>query len=109
MIVRGADPGGATGRPRSRSLNLDDPTRLFHAAEPFNPGRATSGGFERSINSSTLCPENRARYSARYDVEGVSCGSGSNPVTQMWEPLNRFLDDRHARMRRAPETACRMW
>ena len=70
MIARGADPRGATGRPRSRSLNLGDRTRSFHAAEPSNPDRAAFGGFERSINISTLCPENRVRYSGCLNVCG---------------------------------------
>ena len=63
MITQGANPGGATDRPRSRSLNLDHPARPFHAADPSNANRATFDGFQRSINSLTLCPENRGRYS----------------------------------------------
>ena len=65
MIAQGTNPGGATGRPRSRSLNLDHPARPFHAAEPTNASRATFDGFQRSINSSTLCPENRVQYTLR--------------------------------------------
>ena len=62
MIAQGTNPGGPTDRPRSRSLNLDHPARPIHAADPTNASRATFDGFERSINSSTLCPENRGRY-----------------------------------------------
>lgn len=64
MIGRGAIQGDATGRPRSRSSNLDHPERSFHAAEHSNPDRAVLGSLERSINSSILCPENRGRSHA---------------------------------------------
>lgn len=62
MIAHSANPEDAPGRPMSRSLNLDDPARPFQAAEHSNAGRAAFGGRERSINSSTLCPNNRGRY-----------------------------------------------
>ena len=68
MITQGTNPGGAVDRPRSRSLNLDHPTRPFHTANLTNPSRATFDDLEGSINSSTLCPENRGRYTETSNV-----------------------------------------
>ena len=90
MIAQGTNPGGPTDRPRSRSLNLDHPARPFHDANPTNASRATFDGFERSINRSTLCPENRARYTTHSSRPACRCApgrrlsSGVRPRTRHW-------------------------